>query len=86
MSLQTQTQDMNVNILCSNNNRFTHRVLKKCSLTSQSGGEQEVSPVFLNDVVSYFLQAWPSPQKPDVMDEVGVKGHGSPIAFLPLRC
>lgn len=44
-----------------------------------------MSPVFLNDVVSYFLQAWPSPEKPDVMDEVGVKGHGSPIAFLPLR-
>lgn len=44
-----------------------------------------MSPVFLNDGVSNFLQAWPPPQMPDVMDKVGVKGHGRPIAFLSLR-
>lgn len=44
-----------------------------------------MSAVFLNDGVSDFLQAWPSPQKPDVMDEFGVKGHGRTIAFLSLR-
>lgn len=43
-----------------------------------------MSPVFLNDGVGNFLQAWPSPQKPDVMDKVRVKGHGHPIAFLSL--
>ena len=53
--------------------------------TSQSGGEQEVRPILLDDVLCYLLQGGPSPQQSDVMEKLWVKRGSHSIALLSLQ-
>lgn len=55
------------------------------ALTSQCGREQEVGPVFPDDVVSDGAETGPPAQLPNGLQELGVQRQGEAIVLLSLQ-
>lgn len=55
------------------------------ALTSQCGREQEVRPVFPDDVVSDGAETGPPAQLPNGLQELGVQRQGEAIVLLSLQ-